>query len=194
MSPELKEWESFYVIVGSSAAALTGLQFVVMALIADHGRPRSTGAIAAFGSPNIVHFSAALVVSAILSAPWPSLEGASTSLAALGIGGIAYATLVLVRAQRQHDYRPVLEDWIWHITLPYVAYIAVAVAGMRLHGEPLIPSFVIAAATLLLVLIGIHNAWDTVIYISIGDGADVIASAPKAAAPKPQPARRKAKR
>ena len=30
----LKEWESFYVIVGSSGAALTGLQFVVMALIA----------------------------------------------------------------------------------------------------------------------------------------------------------------
>jgi len=26
----LKEWESFYVIVGSSAGALIGLQFVVM--------------------------------------------------------------------------------------------------------------------------------------------------------------------
>ena len=30
----LSRWENFYVIVGSSAGALTGLQFVVMALIA----------------------------------------------------------------------------------------------------------------------------------------------------------------
>jgi hypothetical protein len=34
----LGEWESFYVIVGSSAGALIGLQFVVIALIAE--RPR----------------------------------------------------------------------------------------------------------------------------------------------------------
>ena len=32
--PPLTEWETFYVIVGSSAAALTGLQFVVIALLA----------------------------------------------------------------------------------------------------------------------------------------------------------------
>jgi hypothetical protein len=35
MSTELAEWNSFYVIVGSSAGALIGLQFVVMALIAE---------------------------------------------------------------------------------------------------------------------------------------------------------------
>ena len=34
-------WESFYVIVGSSGAALTGLQFVVTALIADAHRKGS---------------------------------------------------------------------------------------------------------------------------------------------------------
>src|SRR5207247_3359319 len=33
----LQAWESFYVIVGSSAGALTGLQFVVMTLIAGAG-------------------------------------------------------------------------------------------------------------------------------------------------------------
>jgi hypothetical protein len=31
----LVAWESFYVIVGSSGAALTGLQFIVIALIAE---------------------------------------------------------------------------------------------------------------------------------------------------------------
>jgi len=35
----LAHWESFYVIVGSSAAALTGLMFVVITLIADSKQP-----------------------------------------------------------------------------------------------------------------------------------------------------------
>ena len=30
----LKAWENYYVIVGSSAGALTGLQFVVLTMIA----------------------------------------------------------------------------------------------------------------------------------------------------------------
>ena len=61
--------ESFYVIVGSSAAALTGLQFVVIALVAEIRRRSTTGQIDAFDTPTIVHFAAALLVSSILSAP-----------------------------------------------------------------------------------------------------------------------------
>jgi hypothetical protein len=45
----LAAWESFYVIVGSSAAALTGLQFVVMALLAESQRRSSMGELSAFG-------------------------------------------------------------------------------------------------------------------------------------------------
>jgi hypothetical protein len=35
MHSVLADWESFYVIVGSSAGALTGLMFVVITLVAD---------------------------------------------------------------------------------------------------------------------------------------------------------------
>jgi hypothetical protein len=52
------EWESFYVIVGSSAGALIGLQFVVLTLLAERPRPRLAEANAAFSSPTIVHFAA----------------------------------------------------------------------------------------------------------------------------------------
>ena len=58
----LAAWESFYVIVGSSAAALTGLQFVVMTLIAQIRPGSSRGeSISAFGTPTVVHFGAALL-------------------------------------------------------------------------------------------------------------------------------------
>jgi hypothetical protein len=47
----LAAWESFYVIVGSSAAALTGLQFVVVALLAENRIRSTTREIDAFATP-----------------------------------------------------------------------------------------------------------------------------------------------
>jgi hypothetical protein len=80
--PRLAPWQSFYVIVGSSGAALIGIQFVVIALIADRRKLITTAAsISAFATPTVVHLGGALVVSAFMSAPWPSLLGASIALA-----------------------------------------------------------------------------------------------------------------
>src|SRR6266851_422466 len=76
----LARWESFYVIVGSSAGALTGLQFVVMALIAEAESGSSMLEVRAFGTPTVVHFCAALLISAVLSAPWHSLSHAGIAL------------------------------------------------------------------------------------------------------------------
>jgi hypothetical protein len=72
----LAGWENFYVIVGSSAGALIGLQFVVITLIAS--RPVAPGlaqAGAAFATPTIIHFGSVLLLSAILSAPWHGVTG-----------------------------------------------------------------------------------------------------------------------
>ncbi|HEU5250224.1 MAG TPA: hypothetical protein VFW15_09565, partial [Thermoanaerobaculia bacterium] len=68
-NPRLSAWESFYVIVGSSAAALIGLQFVVITLIAGMRRRPTPDTIRAFGTPTVVHLAGALLVSAIMSAP-----------------------------------------------------------------------------------------------------------------------------
>ena len=163
----LTTWQNFYVIIGSSAAALTGLMFVVITLIAGTREPRSSEAIAAFGTPNVVHFCAALLVAAILSAPWQVLWNASLLLGLCGLGGITYVVIVVRRARHQTDYQPVLEDWLWHTALPLVSYTALVVAAMVLPSNPVPVLFVIGAATVLLLFIGIHNAWDTVTYVVI---------------------------
>src|SRR5262249_9055312 len=84
-------WESFYVIIGSGSAALTGLQFVVIVLSAELNAPGSDSITRAFGTPTIVHFCAALFISAILSAPWPALASAGIALGAGGVAGFVYA-------------------------------------------------------------------------------------------------------
>ena len=165
--PQLTEWESFYVIVGSSAAALTGLMFVVITLIADLEAQQSSGALAAFGTPTVVHFCAALIVSATLSAPWHSLTRVAAALAVCGVWGVTYTFIVARRARRQNTYQPVFEDWLWHTVLPLGAYAALLLAAIVLPRDAERSLFVVAAAVLSLVLIGIHNSWDTVTYLAL---------------------------
>jgi len=159
------DWETFYVILGSAAGALTGLMFVVVTLIADTDGEEST--IEAFGTPTVVHLGAALLLSLILAAPWPALKAARTALGAYGALGIVYTFLVLRRARRQTGYQPVGEDWLFHFVLPLVAYAGVLMAGSALPSAKTPWLFVIGAATVLLLFIGLHNAWDTVTYIVI---------------------------
>ena len=166
----LPTWESFYVIIGSSAAALTGLMFVVITLIAGTAgdrMQRSSGTIGAFGTPTVVHFCVALLVAAILSAPWQALWNASLLLGLCGLGGVIYVVIVIRRARRQTDYQPVLEDWLWHTVFPFVSYTALVVAAIMLPGNPVPALFVTGAVTVLLLFDGIHNAWDTVTYVAI---------------------------
>lgn len=167
--PAMSGWENFYVIVGSSGAALIGLQFVVIALIKDTRSRTNAGTISAFGTPTVVHLGGVLLISAIMSAPWPSLGLASIALVVCGIIGAIYIAGVVAHATRQTGYEPVWQDWLWFIILPCTAYIAIPVAAIFLRSFPRTALFVIAGAVLGLLLVAIHNAWDTVTYIVLTD-------------------------
>ena len=160
----LSTWESFYVIVGSSAAALTGLMFVVITIAIERKSGEAGQAIDAFGTPTVVHFIAAFLVSAIMSAPWHSVDGAAISVGILGLVGILYILNTIRAARRQSVYHPVPEDWIWFIILPLVPYSTMVAAGLGLRGHGITPLFAIGAATIVLILIAVHNSWDAVTY------------------------------
>jgi hypothetical protein len=162
-------WESFYVIVGSSAGALTGLQFVVMALISDSRRNPTSATISTFGTPTIVHFCAVLILSAILSAPWPSLTGPAWLLGAAGVLGLVYVGIITARATRQKEYKPVMEDWIFHNILPGIAYALLFGGSILMMSWTTVALFMIGTMAVILLLVGIHNAWDTVTFIVVGD-------------------------
>ncbi len=184
MAPTLEAWGSYYVIVGSSAGALTGLQFVVMTLIASNpADSRRPEAISAFGTPNVVHFCAALLVAAILSAPWTTLAPAGVGVSLCGLLGTVYSVIVMRRARRQRGYQPVLEDWVWHTILPFAAYVTLLVGGAFFAPDAGGPLFVVGASTLLLVFIGIHNAWDTVTYVTMS-GVGAAPRAPRRSTPR----------
>jgi hypothetical protein len=161
----LSAWENFYVIVGSSAGALIGLQFVVLTLIAAMPRRAGTAqAGAAFSTPNVVHFGSVLLLAGILSAPWEAISPAAILWGVLGLSGIMYEIVVARRMRTQTVYMPVFEDWLFHVVLPLAAYTALAVAAFAAGSHLREALFAIGAAALLLLFVGIHNAWDAVTY------------------------------
>ena len=163
--PAFSEWESFYVIVGSSAGALIGLQFVVITLIADLPAVRDMKrASSAFSTPNIVHFSAVLLLSAFVAAPWHGAAVVEDLWGGLGVAGMLYAIIVARRMRVQTAYQPEFEDWLFHALLPFASYATLVGSAFasRLNLEKSL--FGVGAAALLLLFIGIHNAWDAATY------------------------------
>jgi hypothetical protein len=114
-----------------------------------------------------VHFGATLLISAILAAPWHRLGSAGVALAVCGTLGCVYSFIVMRRTLRTTTYRPVFEDWLMFVILPLAAYVDLLIAAIVLQRNPGPALFAIAGASLMLLFVGIRNAWDTVIYVAL---------------------------
>ena len=159
-------WQNFYVIVGSSAGALTGLQFVVITLVAQARAVGSMRDIHAFGTPTVIHFCTALLLSAAMTAPWHSVEMLGGCLLAGGFTGVGYSFRVLSHA-RKAAYKPSVEDWVWYVTVPFIAHLVLLGAAVLVYlaiGWSLVA---VAADVLVFLLLGVHNAWDTVTFVAV---------------------------
>ena len=159
---DLADWDSFYVITGSAAGALIGLQFVVLTLIAQRPAVAAPEAGNAFSTPTIVHFGTALLLSALLRAPWHDVLAPAILWGLTGLAGFIYTLVTTGRMRRQTDYQPQLEDWVCHALLPGLAYAALVVSAILAPAAIRESLFAVGAAALLLLFIGIHNAWDSV--------------------------------
>ena len=184
-STVLTPWATFYSTMGESAAALTGLMFVVITIVSGDGsRRRNPDGVSTFSTPTVVHFSVALLISGVLCAPWPSVAGPGILLALTGLGGLGYLTRVTLLTARLRNYRPDLEDWIFYTILPFVSYIAILGGAIMLFHTPRAALFVLAGSVVLKLFIGIRNAWDVVTFLATG-AADSLPDAPNEAAPPP---------
>lgn len=168
--PALGAWTDFYMIVGPAAATLTGLQFVVVALVRDGMTNASPLGASVFTTPTVVHFAMVLLIAAVMAAPWASVTSVAIALAVCGIGGVAYALRLMLRMRkmiREEGYTPVAVDWLWHAVAPLVAYVVIGGAGVVMRRAMGGGLFAVAGATLVLLLIGVHNAWDVATYIAL---------------------------
>ncbi len=162
----LSGWDNFYVIAGSSAAGLTGLTFIVITLAAEARRVNPNG-LRIYITPTIVHFAAVLGAAAFLSMPHHTVLSVSLGCGLAGIAGLMYIGLITASMRRVITYVPVLEDWLWHSVLPGIAYGSLLAVAFFIWRWPARSMYAVAAAFVLLMIAGIHNAWDIAVWNSL---------------------------
>ena len=161
------QWETFYVIVGSSGGALTGLLFVVVALVADRARGATSEGLTAYTTPSVFHFCSVLFVSALIAMPRAGLTSLAVLLGLTGLVGEIVTVLTMRRISRFDAYKPVAEDWIWHGVIPAVAYLGLLIAAVMLTNSTSPALYVVGAVNLGLLFTGVHNAWDAAVYSAV---------------------------
>ena len=165
----LNNWQNFYMIMGTAAATLTGLMFVVTTLFAGlntHVEVANAG-ISAFNTPTVVQFCAVLLLAGIFSAPWQSFSTIILLLGLLSGGMMLYQIIVMQRMRRMPHYQSTLEDWLWYMVLPLLANIMFIVAAILLSTNPSLALYLVGSAMMMLLLIGIRNAWDNVTFLAL---------------------------
>jgi hypothetical protein len=160
---QLEMWHEFYLLLGTAGLTLTGLLFVVISLGPRVAADRHAGSVRAFVSPNAVFFTSTLVVSSLFLVP-----GLSTTMigALLCFGaGASLVYLAYTRAHQQwrHHRLPPL-DWIWFVGLPFLSYVILLTAGVGFVVEISFAMYGVAVGLVLLVITGIRNAWDLVLW------------------------------
>jgi hypothetical protein len=164
-TPDLKDWHDFYSLIGTASATLVGLMFVAASIGAGvFTRDHQIG-IRSFLSPTVVHFSAALIICLLASMPtqtWPRLGALQTGTGAIGLVYSAWNWRMM-----KHGIIAEIDlvDRIWYASLPLGAYLLVIAAGVEFWQPPAQSLDLLASALILLLLIGIRNAWDMTLWI-----------------------------
>jgi hypothetical protein len=163
---EIEAWGGFYTFVGTAAATLLGLVFVVVSLGKGLvGTDHAMQAVRAFYTPVIAFFSTDIVLSTVMLVPHTTPRTLSVLFGVIGIAGLLY----MVASGALPQWRSLelsLDDLVFYIALPFLAYIALCVAAVLLWNQAQFALYTSAAVTILLLLIGIRNAWDLVISIA----------------------------
>ena len=82
----------------------------------------------------------------------------------LGLRGVVYVGFIARRLPLQTTYRAVFEDRLFHVLLPLTAYAMLAAGACTACFHPRLALFLAGAVALILLFIGIHNAWDIIRY------------------------------
>ena len=167
-------WDSFYLMIGSAAAGLIGLLFVVVTLTQVRELTQALRAISIYMTPTVLGLAVVLAASAAATAPQAGLMSAANVLmlgALAGLGDTVWAS-VGIRSMRLNAEPPHWTDFWLYGVVPAVVHLALigASIGLWLHAPWAVQA--IAILLLALLLVSIRNAWDLVTWMAPRAKAD----------------------
>jgi hypothetical protein len=166
LTASLAQWRDFYMLIGSASATLVALIFVAASIGAGVFTRAHQVGIRSFLSPTVVHFTAILVICLFAIIPTQTWFTMGALLVCSGAVGMAYSGWVWRRMMR-HGIIGTIDaiDRLWYAQLPIAAYLLIVSAGIALWKKSMTGLDLLAATQILLLLIGIRNAWDMTVWI-----------------------------
>ena len=166
----LETWHEFYLLIGTAGLTLTGLLFVIVSFGARTVADQAETGVPAFISPNAVFFTAVLVVSAVFLVPEIPRAAVGWFLCLGSFASLAY--LVSTRAHRRWSENNLGRlDWIWYIALPVLSYLLLLASGVGLLRQVESSMDGAAFSVVLLLVVGIRNAWDLALWLAARERA-----------------------
>ena len=162
------DWSEYFFMIGSSAAALIGLMFIVVTLTAGRDRQQLETGKHLYTSPIVWHLAVVMVLSAAALAPaiHPTLFGIVTAgLALLGIAMGIRSAVGIGRAQLVGPQDNLFDMW-WYGIVPAIVYVALGAAAAAVLAGASWSASAIAAALMALLLVSIHAEWDLVTFLA----------------------------
>ncbi len=168
LTETLHDWRDFYLLVGTASATLVGLMFVASSIGASVFNEKYLGPLRAFITPTVAHLASPLFASVILTMPDHTALSLGGLLGLGGLAGLVYCARVLSLIMRRFASTLDWEDRAFYALLPAFGYFAFLVAaGMALAQQPSAAAKLIAAACVILLVAGLRNAWDMMVWLSI---------------------------
>jgi hypothetical protein len=163
----IEDWHDFDLLVGTAAATLVGLMFVAASIGASIYTEKNRPGIQAFISPTVVHFTSVLVLALLALVPtheWLTLAGL---LALVGVAGGVYSANLWMQLFVRRRFDVDIVDRLFYAALPSLGYLLLLLAAFFLLRQSEAGLDLLAAAQITLLLAGIRNAWDMMMWIVI---------------------------
>jgi hypothetical protein len=168
LAQPLQRWHDFYLLVGGAAATLVGLMFVAISLGSRLITERSVPALRVFVHPTLIHFIYVLVIATIVMIPTLTWRPLGILLVSGGLLSLGNAVRMVPYVRQQlREQEADRSDWVWYLIVPSISYLLFVGTGIGLLLGLNRALNGLAFASILLLVNGIRNAWDMVVWITI---------------------------
>ena len=155
----LHAWRDFFSVTATGAATLIGAMFVVVSIAVGILTRERSAAAHAYLTSTLVHLGAVLLASLLAMAPSIAWRSFGVVLTVGGLAGVVYVARLAIAV---HRFRVDWTDTLWYTGLPAIGYAGIAAAGILGFAANFHAVEVLAAASVLVLICGVRNAWDMI--------------------------------
>ena len=149
-------WTDFYFLVGTSAAGLIGLLFVVVTLLAGVQTETTERGQNLFMTPVVFSFAAVMTVSAFCTTERIGAQALSLIVIAVAVIGLLYMAPRVLALWKPGVAQHWSDGWYYGV-LPLIGYLALSICGYGIGRETPWSETALPCVLLAFLLLGIRN-------------------------------------